>query len=185
MKIRSLPHIGRPTKKPSELKLNQLGAFTLAVPEARAILKKTVSKYPPCPTIYSEDTRLGLIIEFLQTPGILDATWKPKSKAHEQLQSVNQVKAIQWAKMFAEAPLIMMDALPKIHKCLNKWVNSPLWAVVHYFSHKHDLQRFYGEDDFCERFWTEKATTLAGELKGKLKLPITGKTIEKARKILS
>jgi hypothetical protein len=88
--------------------------------------------------------------------------------------------------MFSEAPLLMMDALPKINKCLNKFVNRPMRAVVFYFARKHDMQRFYGKDDFCERFWTEKMTVLKDELKIKLQLPsITEKTIEHARAFIN
>jgi hypothetical protein len=181
--MKTSKHRGNQAAKPDESKLNQLGAFTLAVPEARAILRKAVSKYPRCHTIYSEETWLGLIVEFLQTPGILDATWKPKTKAQKEfILPAHKAKAIQWAKMFAEAPLIMMDVLPKIHKCLNKFVNRPMLAVVTYYAQRHDLQKFYGRNDFCERFWTEKSNSLALELKSKLRIDaITRKTIEHAR----
>lgn len=172
-----MKNIGRPVKEPDTSALNQLGHFTFIVDDVRAILKEC--KAPA----HWGDNDLGLILEFFGMPGIIDATWKPKTKfEREFLLPANTMKAIQWAKLFAEAPQAMIDALPKISKRLNRFVRSPESKVVWFFCHRRDAQRFTGKNDFCQRFWTDKSDALACELNERFgSKKITSKIVEHAR----
>lgn len=99
---------------------------------------------------------------------------------------LNTAAAIQWAKLFADAPGMMIDALPKIQKRLNKLIGNPRQKVIHHFCLMNDLQRFYGQNSFCETFWTDPPNVIADKLKIELReSAITAKTIEHARAILN
>ncbi len=139
---------------------------------------------------FYSDKDIGLILEFFGTPRILDVNdvrGLDGLKKTQRERFLNELKsaAIHWAKLFADAPAAMIDALPKIGQRINKSVGNPIQKVIHHFCLTNDLQRFYGANEFCNRFWTESANVIAGELKKELREPsITEKTIEHARAAL-
>jgi hypothetical protein len=139
---------------------------------------------------FYSDKDIGLILEFFGSPGILDANDVRGLDGLNKSQRewfLNEIKsaAIHWAKLFADAPDAMIDALPKIRQRINKTVGNPRQKVIHRYCLMNDLQRFSGVNEFCKRFWVEPANVIADELKRELREPsITVKTIEHARAVL-
>jgi hypothetical protein len=131
---------------------------------------------------------IGLILEFFSTPGILDVNDVSgldglKKAQREWFLNEKKSAAIHWAKLFADAPAAMIDALPKIRKRINKLVGNPRQKVIYHYCLMNE--RFYGKNDFCNRFGTQPANVIAGELRKELREPsITEKTIEHARAAL-
>jgi hypothetical protein len=210
---KNLYRIGRPTKRPSQDELTKLGHLTLVLDDVRSILKKSRQHYPTMddklkslkisvvkgkdgkPKVESNwqpytpesigDRELGLILEVLTCPTMIDATRKSKTKIERAMLPIYAEKAIQWAKLFADAPGMMIDALPKIKKRIGKLVGNPRQRVIHHYCLMNEMQRFYGPNDFCDRFWTAPANVLRDELKQQFpSVSITTKTIEKARESL-
>ena len=198
------------TKQPTQGGLNQLGVFGFFVDDIRDILEQSRKRYGRCRfdaddfdpqgnRVDNEKWRvsgdtLEIIKVFFMIPSLLDATPRPgfdkqESQVEEHMTRVRVEKAIQWSKLFADWPLAMMDALPKIKKLLEGRHRTPRQAVIFYYAMRYDIQRNLSPVPntvhFCERFWTDETALLAEELRYKLgNNSITPKTIEQARREL-
>lgn len=197
-------------KQPTQGGLNQLGVFGFFVDDIRDILEQSRKRYGRCRfdaddfdpqgnRVDNEKWRvsgdtLEIIKVFFMIPSLLDATPRPgfdkqESQVEEHMTRVRVEKAIQWSKLFADWPLAMMDALPKIKKLLEGRHRTPRQAVIFYYAMRYDIQRNLSPVPntvhFCERFWTDETALLAEELRYKLgNNSITPKTIEQARREL-
>jgi hypothetical protein len=146
-----------------------------------------------------------LILHFIINPKTLDASWpgylgkysKRKFELNkEQLRETDR-NARLWAKMFSEKPSAMIYALPKIMRQVEKFYQNPLRSVVLYFLQMNTaeytsyrpagleewIRNLKSPAEFCDRFFSVKASVIRDELKVALQIPqITTRTIEDARK---
>ena len=187
----TLKNPGRPTKIPREQELEQLNTFTFVDDDLKGILKEFNA-----PSAWG-DAELNLIKRFVLVPSMFDALSELKrpdrcDKATSKL--IHQEKtncALQWSKMFADAPHTMIRALPKIMarmeiasggtRSQKKRTVNVCAAVVQEYAFRCEIGRAT-KSNFQKRFWTEKAEVIAFELRQRLEqLPITARVVENAR----
>jgi hypothetical protein len=177
--------IGRPKK---ELPGGDIPYWTRRdVEKVRVILERSRAKHPglfdPKPIFGGEKMRLSdetlmLVLEFFALPLVIDATEKPKTKAEDKITQIRTTKAIQFSKLFADAPTAMIDAFGKIQKLVEALARNPRNTVHRHIATKRILHLVHGSPDFNDE---RPENEIAGELK-RFNKGITTKTIEHARK---
>ena len=201
------PTAGRPTIRPTAMQLARMGSFSGMITDIKRILFQWRKQNPeirdkidmmfspnrrvtrdekgnswidfkkqdftPKPV---SDEELATIFAVFQCPSLLS------SKCAEIRKESNEL-ALKWSRLWAEHPRMMIEALPKIDKRLCKMHRSPQQAVVSHFLLKNDFSRLgFSADNFCDRFFSEDASIMSAELAARLRLPISVKIVEHARR---
>jgi hypothetical protein len=129
------------------------------------------------PQVRLSDETLALVLEFFGCPSVIDATGKPKNRSSRMMLQAKTIKAIRFAKLFADAPEAMIEAFGKIRKLLKSLARKPRNTVRWQIAIERELHLLHGWPDFDNN---RKASEIAGDLK-KFNKGITARTIDHAR----
>jgi hypothetical protein len=128
-----------------------------------------------------------LLVDWFLFPGSVNALQMDKNncdfgltlKAGKVKVPLKVLDALRFAKMFAEAPEMMIEALPKIQRRLASFFNSPKGQLMFDAAIECDVSRM-GKRTPKPRLWRSKADAYPKPFG----IPITAKTVEKARESL-
>ena len=164
--------MGRPTKGTTDAELDRLPSFPpQVIDKARKILKTSLSKFPGRHRLrigLKLDATLALVLEFFGMPDAFDPTRKTGTE-----------RALKFAKLFADEPAAMIDALPKILKLMQNIEGNSRHQVYGHFVDQRILRRAGISKGFDN---DRPANVLAPELSKKFSNSgITARTIDHVR----
>jgi hypothetical protein len=131
----------RPVKAPAKAALKRLDVFKWIEQEALAILKKHKA-----PRTWGEK-EVALICKFMLHPYMFDAVSDSERKDRKDRASkiILQYKtdyALQWAKLWADAPKTMIEALPKIESLADAFFSGKVISPRKRDIHSYRLQGY-------------------------------------------